>query len=114
MSISDDIKERAEYTEQLSNAFEHIGIVKHMWLERFGEQEEHIVDDIIKEASDRADDIVNMSKEDYKDFIREKTVELAKDIALRADAIGIFDDDDEEEEFENERSENGDFKGRVS
>ena len=111
MSISDDIKDKADYTDQLFNAFEHIGIVKHMWLEQFGAKSEKEIDAIIEEASVKADEIVKMNKDEYKSFIKEQTIKMMKQVVQRADEIGLVD---EEEEFENERRENGNLKGRIS
>ena len=113
MSMSDDVMDKAKYTKEIISAMEHVAINKHMWLKCFGADSEPQVDLIIKEASDKAEDIVAMSDEDFLEFMKEKSLKTLKDIIAGADDIGVVDDD-EEEEFENERRENGNLKERIS
>lgn len=114
MPLSDDIKEKAEYTKEITRAMEEIGMTKHMWLKYFGKDSEPQVDLIIKEATDKAEEIVAMDDHEFLQFMKDRAIDLMKDMISHADGIGVIDDEEDEKEFKNERSENGDFKDRVS
>ena len=113
MPFLDDIGRKAEVAKNIKDAMEGVGVQKRKWIEAFGEDSEPQVDLIIKEASDRADEIVAMSDDEYKKFLKAKALEMMKEIMARADDIEVIDDD-EAEEFENERRENGNLKERIS
>ena len=113
MPFLDDIGRKAELAKNIKSAMEGIGAAKRRWLKEFGADSEPQVDLIIKEASDRANEIVAMNDDEYLDFMKEKSLEMLKEIITHADDIEAIDDD-EEEEFKNERRENGNLKERIS
>lgn len=113
MPFLDDIGRKAELAKNIKSAMEGIGATKRRWLKDFGADSEPQVDLIIKEAGDRADEIVAMNDDEYLEFMKEKSLEMLKEIITRADDIGVVDDD-EEEEFENERRENGNYEKGIS
>lgn len=115
MPFLDDIGRKAELAKNIKSAMEGIGATKRRWLKEFGADSEPQVDLIIKEATDRANEIIAMNDDEYLDFMKAKSLEMLKDIIMHADDIEtIGDDDEEEKEFENERRENGNLKTRIS
>lgn len=113
MPLSEDIEKKAKLTKSIIGAMEDIGVAKHEWLEKYGADSEPQVDLIIKEATDKAEEIVKMDEKDFVAYLTKKSFEMLAEIMARADDVTLVDED-EEKEFENERRENGNLKERIS
>ena len=112
MGLSDDFKMKAYYTAMIHAGLKQVGVAKRKWLKEFGKDSESQVDLVIEEATETAEKVVTMDDNEFEDFLEQESKRIMREIMSRADAICVEEDD--EEEFENERRENGDIKGRIS